>query len=451
MYYNIKRILSGTTLTLLVASLSISDVRAQGTVSLASDVEQNDGFLDFDSGIPNEVSLFEEETTASSGLIQPTEKISAEKVTLTEKKDETPQNLFGSLEPSSTDVVKAKETAETDLGSVPQLPAGNAFGEVLLSQTDERLFSQMSDLEKQTALLTLELRREKIKNEIEAIRMQRQKSIQDEEDAKERKRREKLNWEAEQQKKLLAEQAKLKENEIKLEKLRQEKVLKAYKSHMLLENKKWIEALSTAYKKTQAVEKERDDYINDFKNKMTQLSTLSKKISSEATTAKENYAKEIESLQTQISILNAKIKAMSTLQGDGIQNPFSTPGFGTSDNPNLKLSDEYIILEIRGKGDNMIAKISNKSGAEAFLIQKGTLLKSGHIIEEIAPTFIRADRAGAKDYIYFSAGGILDKEPDAELKMKSLVPLGSESVMKPSQKEDDKFVPDSFMKGMFVR
>ena len=74
-----------------------------------------------------------------------------------------------------------------DTGALPDpvenidAPDVENLGEGLLDQIDNKLFSQMSDLEKQTALLTLELRREKIKNEIAAIKAQRQKAHEEEE------------------------------------------------------------------------------------------------------------------------------------------------------------------------------------------------------------------------------------------------------------------------------
>ncbi|MBP5352163.1 MAG: hypothetical protein J6Y91_00155 [Alphaproteobacteria bacterium] len=45
------------------------------------------------------------------------------------------------------------------------------------------------------------------------------------------------------------------------------------------------------------------------------------------------------------------------------------------------------------------------------MVKPGTILNTGHVIEEITQTYITADKGGLKDYLYFSAGGILDKEP----------------------------------------
>ena len=53
------------------------------------------------------------------------------------------------------------------------------LGNSVLSQMDSDLFTQMSEIEKSTTLLTLELRREKIRNEIEAQKAIRQKNADD--------------------------------------------------------------------------------------------------------------------------------------------------------------------------------------------------------------------------------------------------------------------------------
>ena len=37
-------------------------------------------------------------------------------------------------------------------------------------------------------------------------------------------------------------------------------------------------------------------------------------------------------------------------------------------------------------------------------------MQSGHIIDDITSTYVRADKNGVKDYLYFAAGGILPFE-----------------------------------------
>ena len=68
------------------------------------------------------------------------------------------------------------------------------------------------------------------------------------------------------------------------------------------------------------------------------------------------------------------------------------------------------VMEIRGQGGELIAKLINQDGSP-FYVKKGTTLQSGHVIDEITTTYVRAEKAGAKDYLYFAAGGILPLEP----------------------------------------
>ena len=66
-------------------------------------------------------------------------------------------------------------------------------------------------------------------------------------------------------------------------------------------------------------------------------------------------------------------------------------------------------MEIRGKGENLTAKLINKGG-DSFMVRNGTVLQTGHRIDEITQTYVRAEINGMKDYLYFAAGGIFGKK-----------------------------------------
>lgn len=451
MHYNLLKTLSRSVLTLAIIICIANVANAQGTVSLADNL--NDGTIDSSSENNNEFSLFDEEEVDdfSTGLMQPSNINNP----MDEEGDSPLFEDFSNLGLENPDLAAIDKTIGKEPQSVvPEpvrvIPTVENFGEDILGKIDDDLFAQMSDLEKQTSLLTLELRREKIKTEIEAIRIQRAKAIQDEENARELRIREKQEWESKQKNIAIAEESKLAQTKAALEEARQEKMVNAYKNKMLEQTQKWITALETSYKRVKEVEAERDHNLNDFKVKLTSLAESSKAISEEAEIAKENFRREVANYSTQIAALGTRIDTLNSEKLEGIDNPFSRPGFGSTDNPDIKLSDEYIILEITGKGTALTAKLSNKEGDIAFLVQKGTSLKSGHVIDEIAPTYIRADRGGMKDFIYFSAGGILDREPDSDNKMKSIIPLGSEEARGGKEDSGKNVYNDNFMSGMFV-
>ena len=301
---------------------------------------------------------------------------------------------------------------QPDKGVSVDMPDVENLGEGLLDQIDNKLFSQMSDLEKQTALLTLELRREKIKNEIAAIKAQRQKAIEEEENKKAEKEKKRIEWEKEQEAKVLREQQAVLEAQTKLEKIRQAKILNAYKDFMLKEKQAWVKNNAKLYEQIKNVEDNRKILIDGMKNKMTHIASLADKAQKDALIAKENYQREVKNLQTQISILKSRLDALQAEQNAEKENPFAqaeiTVTEAKEDLP--KLAEEYAIMEVRGQGEDLIAKLINKNG-DSFMVREGTILQSGHQIDEITQTYVRADINGIKDYLYFAAGGILEKEP----------------------------------------
>ena len=305
------------------------------------------------------------------------------------------------------------EAALPEANEVVDTPDVENLGEGLLEKIDNKLFSQMSDLEKQTALLTLELRREKIKNEIAAIKAQRQKAIEEEEAKKEEKERKRIEWEKEQEAKVLREKKAVIIAQAKLEKLRQEKVLKAYKEAMLKEKQEWIKNNAKLYEQIKNVENDRKNLIEGLKNKMTHIASLATKAQKDATTAKDNYQREIKNLQTQISILKSRLEAAIAEQKEEKMNPFAQSEITVEETEEElpRLVEEYAIMEVRGQGEELTAKLINKDG-DTFMVREGTVLQSGHKIDEITKTHVRAEINGMKDYLYFAAGGILDKEPE---------------------------------------
>lgn len=341
-------------------------------------------------------------------------------------------------------------------------PESNNFGEGILSQIDNDLFNQMSDLEKQTSLLTLELRREKVKNEIAAIKAARQKAIDDANSQKEEKERKRIEWEKEQERKLLVEEQKLRALNIAYEKLRQENIVRAYKEQMLSTNQNWINNNTRLYGELVKAEDEHDNLVKNFKMKLNHLAQMASKAADAAETAKKNYSRELANLQTQISILKSRLEAekLAREQDNNSKNkdkanPFAsiTGDENAEEKKNQKLSDEYAIMEISGKGDELAAKLINKSGT-SFMVQKGTVLQSGHIVDEISQTYLRADKDGTKDYLYFAAGGILDREPVKAISASAksaITPLPQANDLEPLPGLNASQGLPSLREGMFIR
>ncbi len=468
MFYNLRKILCSTAIAFVWGLAAGQAAYAQGTVTLADEApqlsnEDNDNFLGVDSSIPDEIALFETNnseddatTEPSDDLINPGGQFPSPQ---TDFEANTP--VMPEMEPADSAPISLPAPADQDdelqegiSATSRNISAIDTSGDILLNQIDNELFSQMSDLEKQTALLTLELRREKIRNEIEAIKAQRQKAIDEVKTKEEEKERKKLEWEKEQERKLLQEKQKLKEISLALEKLRQEKILNAYKESMLASTQEWIKNNEGIYDELSKVEEEKENQINDFKKKVNYLATLAAKTSKDAETARTNYNREIANLQTQISILKARLEAERAEKENSKANPFAQAATEEAAKPVeeevvIKLPEEYAVMEIIGKGDALAAKLINKGG-DSFLVRKGTSLQSGHVVDEITQTYVRAEKNGVKDYLYFAAGGILEKEPAKKPAVKKDKDKKADASEEGSNLQVSDGIP-SLGKGMFVR
>lgn len=396
MFYKMKNILGVSALALVAVSYS-GFVRAQGVVTLSEEAMFDEGTSGGSPSVPTDAPLFGEDDAPSetkNPLLQPSQT------------SETPAKVSGTtgvalVSNPSVESVKPVEN-EDDLFEITKLP-----------EIDDAVFDKMSDLEKQTALLNLELRREKVKNEIEAIRNQRRQAIIQEQEKAEEKERQKVEWEKEQERKVLQEQQRLRELDIQFEKERQERLLNAYKNEMLAANQAWIAHEGSLYKKIQDLKNENSSLLDDMKNKLKTIQSNVDVVSAKSSEAIGEYQKAIDNLQTKISVLNARIAAQE--KEIEKKNPFAE-GEETSVTkieevtiPEMKLANMYAVMEIRGQGGQLIAKLINQDGTP-FYVKKGTALQSGHIIDEITSTYVRAEKDGVKDYLYFAAGGILPVE-----------------------------------------
>ncbi len=337
---------------------------------------------------------------------------------LTAQQENTPDENFdlGLQETLPEEVVVQNSVTQNDSPLAPSVAANTQrnmqdvkenFANSVLSKIDNDLFAQMSDIEKQTTLLTLELRREKIRSEIEAVKAQRTKAEEEKIAAQEAKERQELEWQKEQELKIYKEQQLLKEKEIELEKIRQKKALVAYMNKMLEDKQQWINENAKLLKKLKEVENNRNEIAENFKDKLNNLVTLSNKFIQSANSAKSNHDRTIASLTAQNIQLKKRLEAEVAAAQSAQQNPFSSSS--SSGNiaipqdetvePQIDITQEYAIMDITGKNNSLVAKLINKDG-DAFLVRTGTVLQTGHSVEEITPSYIKFNKKGSRQFLY---------------------------------------------------
>lgn len=311
-----------------------------------------------------------------------------------------------------------------------------SFGNAILSKVDNDLFNQMSSIEKQNTLLNLELKREELKNKVEALRNARVRA-KEEEESRRRAEEEKLkDQEAERQAMIIAEQTKLKAKEIELEKVRQAKVLNEYMNEMLQMNQEWVLKNTELQNQIQQLKTERVELIKAFEDQISQIQhdviILHKK--AENTVATHNRI--VASLNSQIGSLKKTIAEnedrIKRMQESNTVNPFATAAAAAAsmnadmNDGAVDMSQEYAIMDITGHGDDIVAKIVNKEGT-TFIVHKGSMLKGGEIVTAITDHYVAFDNNGVKSFIY-TGGTVLEFEPTVAFNNSDKLPEETEKV-----------------------
>ena len=353
----------------------------------------------------------------------------------TEESDKTAQpnnvDLNSIPDTSTAEGKKALDAATSDNAEeaaieAPKSPFEN-FGNAILSKVDNSLFNQMSNIEKQTTILNLEYKREEVRNRIEALRIQRLKAQQEE--ANRLKEEENRIKDEENQRKIkeIEAQEKLKRAEMELEKVRQARVLNEYMNEMLIVNQQWVEKNAALQSQVKELRDERKALIKDFEDKISTVKRESDSTILKAQNAKEAHDKVVSSLQTQISSLKRAIMqnedTINQLRSGNSANPFAE---GIDENA-IDMSDEYAIMDITGKGKDIIAKIINKDGT-TFIVHQGSMLKGGEVVMAITDNYIAFDNKGVKSYLY-TGGTVREYEPETSFNGADKTPVAAKGVV----------------------
>ncbi len=306
------------------------------------------------------------------------------------------------------------------------------LGNNILSQIDSDLFTQMSEIEKSTTLLTLELRREKIRNEIEAQKAIRQKTYDDRERQKAEEKLKNLEKEKQIEAQVLREKQILMDKEQFLEVLKQRKLLNAYMNHMLVEHQKWLSEKEDLYAQLSAKEEEKKELIALFKQKIDKLLEISAKNIQTAEAAKANFERIIKGLKARNEQLRKRIEADAKtiknaqnslyMKAQSLEElkeknaaaaiqqataPVSAQveeslDMSESDDLNEeteKLSAQFAILGISGRADTLNIEVIDVNG-QPMSLKMGSSLPTGHVVTEIGPDFAKFSRNGLDEYLY---------------------------------------------------
>ena len=335
--------------------------------------------------------------------------------------------------PKEEDPAKNK-VADEDIPQNIQYQANPVenLGNSVLSQMDSDLFTQMSEIEKSTTLLTLELRREKIRNEIEAQKAIRLRNATDLEKKQAEEELKKLERKKQIEAQVLKEQQLLLDKEKVFEVLKQRKLLNAYMNQMLLTQQEWLKEKEALYAQLDAAEQEKKELIELFKQKIDKVLEASAKNIQTAEVAKANFERIVKGLKARNEQLRKRIEADAQIIKNAKSNLYlkaqsleelkdrnaanssvvqaaaanvssaqvlTDIDEGDEDASQKKLSAEYAILGITGRSGVMSIDLIDSQG-QTLSLKVGSPLPTGHVVSEIGSDYAKFNKDGHDDYLY---------------------------------------------------
>lgn len=326
---------------------------------------------------------------------------------------------------TTTEAVDLPENIQYTVDPVENLGNG------VLSQMDSDLFTQMSEIEKSTTLLTLELRREKLRNEIEAQKAIRRKNADDFEKQQEDSKLKALERKKQIEAKILQEQQLVLDKEKVIELLKQRKLLTAYMNQMLIQQQAWLTEKENLYAQLAAAEKEKQELVAMFKQRIDKVLEASAKNIQTAEAAKANFERIVKGLKSRNEQLRKRIEADAKIIKSAKSNLFiksesieelkdkkaqaaaldkanatdDKTVSAVTDNEKAdevilkKLSSEYAILGITGRAGALSVDLIDSTG-QSLSLKNGSILPTGHVVSEIGSDYVRFTCDGFDDFLY---------------------------------------------------
>ena len=221
----------------------------------------------------------------------------------------------------------------------------------------------------------------------------------------------------------------MRKREIELEKVRQARVLNEYMNEMLMINQQWVEKNAALQARIGELEKERMELIKDFEKKSGDVYREIFSMKKHAETAVATHERVVTSLNAQITQLRRSVieneDRYKKLKEGNVENPFaSNSNLNGLDEDAIDMSKEYAIMDITGKGDNIIAKIVNSEGT-TFIVHKGSMLKGGEVVVAITDNYIAFENKGVRSYLY-TGGSVMEFEPTVSFNNSEKMPEETE-------------------------
>lgn len=280
--------------------------------------------------------------------------------------------------------------------------------EQILGKVSSDIFREMAEMERENNTLSLQLKREQLRSEIDALKSANRQMLFDEIERREKMTQARLEWELAQD---------LKRQEALERKQKAEIRQKQIEAALKREEERRIQKLKD--EEAARIQKEKEEQMKQEQER----AELRKKYDA-ATIVRVNNLKPTlmaitrppkvkRSPSTRISrTLTASGEDMLTKKKAG--QALTTEVSAEEDKNREAATNLYAVSEIRGTAGSLIAKLISKKDRTTFFVKKSTILPTGHTVIDIDKDFVLVQIGKNKEMIGFPSAGLLGENAQAQ-------------------------------------
>lgn len=306
--------------------------------------------------------------------------------------------------PDSTPSLDFNAASPGKGGALSSSPSDNIIGNV-----SSDVFREMAEMERENNSLALQLKREGLRAEIDALKASNRQMLFDEIERREKMTQARLEWELAQD---------LKRQEALERKQRAEIRQKQIEAALKREEDRRIQKM-----KDEEAERKRKEEEAERK-KEAERAELKKKYEAASIARLNNLKPNLIAATRPPKIKRSPSTLVSrtlTKAGEDLldrKKAGQALTVDTSKDENLKKQDPastlYAVAEIRGTAGSLIAKLIAKKDKTTFFVKKSTILPTGHTVIDINKDYVLLQYGTMKEMVGFPSAGLMNNADSAQ-------------------------------------
>ena len=277
--------------------------------------------------------------------------------------------------------------------------------EQVLGKVSSDIFREMAEMERENSALMLQLKREQLRSEIDALKTSNRQTLFDEIERREKMTQARLEWELAQDLKRQDALERKRKSEI-----RQKQIEAALKREEDRRIQKMKDEENARIQKQKEEKIEADRRKNELRKKYDAASLVQVKGLQPVLMAATRPAKVKRSASSRVSVqLTSSGQEMLAMKKAGT----SLPAAESVDEKDVvkenrePASSIYTVAEIRGTAGTLIAKLISKKDKTTFFAKHSTILPTGHVVTKIDKDYVLVQIGKDQEMIGFPSAGLL--------------------------------------------